>query len=61
LLLQLALRSAPEFKPALEGYVRALNAIRDGKRRTFRRWYKRAQRAHEAVRKLPYFAAGEED
>jgi hypothetical protein len=60
-LLQLALRSAPEFKPALEAYVRALNAIRDGKRRTFRRWYTRAQREHEAVRRLPYLTGDEGD
>ncbi len=54
-LLQIALRSAPEFKPALEAYARALNAIRDGRTGSFRRWYKRAQRRHAAVRELPYF------
>ena len=59
-LLQLVLRSAPEFKPALEAYARSLGAIRDGGRGSFKRWYKRAQREHEAVRKLPYFTAGEE-
>ena len=61
LLLQIALRSAPEFNPVIEAYTRALNAIRDNKRRAFRQWYKRARRAHEAVRKLPYFTEGEED
>jgi hypothetical protein len=60
-LLQLTLRSAPEFKPALEAYARALTAIRDGERRRFKHWYKRAEREHAAVRKLPYFATGEED
>lgn len=59
-LLQLVLRSAAEFKPALEAYARSLGAIRDGQRGSFKRWYKRAQREHEAVRKLPYFTAGEE-
>jgi hypothetical protein len=60
-LLQLALRSAQEFKPALEAYALALNAIRDGKHGRFRRYYARAQREHEAVRRLPYFAKGEGD
>jgi hypothetical protein len=60
-LLQLTLRSAPEFKPALEAYARALTAIRDGERRRFKHWYKRAEREHAAVRKLPYFTTGEEN
>jgi hypothetical protein len=61
MLMQISLRSAAEFNPVLDAYMRALNAIRDNKRRAFRRWYKRAQRAHEAVRKLPYFTKGEEE
>jgi len=60
-LVQVTLRSAPEFKPALEAYARALNAIRDGRRRRFRHWYKIARREHEAVRKLPYFTTGTEE
>ncbi|MBN1918874.1 MAG: hypothetical protein JW889_13290 [Verrucomicrobia bacterium] len=59
--LQLTLRSASEFKPALEAYARALTAIRDGERGSFKRWYKRAGREHEAVRRLPYFTTGEAD
>jgi hypothetical protein len=60
-LLQLLLRSAPEFKPALEAYARALNAIRDGRTRRFHREFKGARREHEAVRRLPYFTEPEED
>jgi len=60
-LLQLALRSAPAFTPALEAYTRALNAIRDRRTRRFRREYKRARREHDAVRRLPYFTEPEED
>jgi hypothetical protein len=60
-LFELALRSAPEFKPALEAYDRALKAIGAGHRRRFRRWYKRAQRKHEGVRALPYFDTGREE
>ncbi len=60
-LFELMLRSAPEFKPALEAYSRSLDAILAGRRRRFRRWYKRAQREHAAVRALPYFGTGEEE
>jgi len=59
-LLQLAPRSAPEFKPAIEGYIKAINAIRAGSNRKFRHEYKRAQRAHKAVRALPYFTHSQE-
>jgi hypothetical protein len=59
-LLQLTLRSAQEFKPAIESYTRALNAIRAGHTKRFRREFKRARRAHEAVRRLPYFSKDEE-
>jgi hypothetical protein len=58
-LLQVTLRSAPEFKPALEAYSKALTAIRDGHRRSFKRWFRRAQEQHEAVHELPYFTSGE--
>ena len=60
-LLQLSLRSAQEFKPALEAYALALNAIRDRKGGRFRKYLKLAEREHEAVRRLPYFTEGGED
>jgi len=60
-LFELTLRSAPEFKPALEAYARSLDEIAAGRRRQFRRWYRQAQREHATVRALPYFGTGEEE